>query len=125
MDSNASGGWGWDAEDSVTEASASGPLSQDVSEDMVCEILWDLGDGGESDDDPLVAAGHPSALRVQVDYLADTALRPDGVNGVDLVDFLDGWLLGQGLGACGATGEIVTATRSFPYDYGGPAGTCP
>ncbi len=125
MDSNSSGGWGWDAEDSVTSASAEGSISQDVSEDMVSESLWDLGDGDNDDDDSMVGAGHAAVLRVQSEYLATATLRAVGVSGVDLVDFLDGWFLSQGLGACSATHEIVTATRSFPYDYDGPAGACP
>ncbi len=125
MDSNSYGGWGWDGDSSVTWASASGGMSQDVSENMVAEDLWDLGDSGGDDDDPMTSAGHAAVLRVEVDYLSTATLRSVGVSGVDLVDFLDGWFLSRGLGACSATREVVTGTRAFPYDYAGPAGACP
>jgi hypothetical protein len=123
MDSNSGGGWGYNADTSLTRAMLAG-IGQDVSEDMVSEILWDIGDGGAGDDDPQ-SGSHADVLRVQVDYLVSATLRPVGVSGVDLVDFLDGWFLGEGLGSCTGVRAVVTGMRTFPYDYAGPGGTCP
>jgi hypothetical protein len=125
MDSNAGGGWGYDADTSVTVARLDGGMSQPVSEDMVSEILWDLGDGGADDDDPYTQGQHGPVLRVQTEYLRPATLRAVGVAGVDLVDFLDGWFVGAGLATCSPVRAIVTVLRGFPYDYAGPAGPCP
>jgi hypothetical protein len=91
---------------------------------MVTEILWDLADGGPSDDD-MVSSGHGNVVRVQTEYLKTATLRAVGTAGVDLVDFLDGWFLSQGLTPCAGAKGVVTTTRQFPYDYNGPAGHCP
>jgi len=125
MDSNSGGGWGYNGETSVTRANASGPIDQDVSEDMITECLWDLADGGANDDDPVVSGSHTQVLAVQPDYLATATLRTIGEAGVDLVDFLDGWFLADGLGTCAGVRSVVTTTHLFPYDYAGPGGTCP
>lgn len=125
MDSNANGGWGYDADTTVTAAAMpAGTMSQDVSEDMVTEDLWDLGDGKPNDDDG-VDDGHAAVLRVQVDYLKPGVFRNVGVTGVDLVDALDGWFIKVGLPPCAEARGIITTTRTFPYDYAGPAGACP
>lgn len=124
MDSNAGGGWGYQADTSVTSASAGGSVDQDVSEDMVTEDLWDLADAADGDDDG-VAGSHRAVVRVQVEYLRAGDFRAYGVDGVDLVDFLDGWFLATGLAPCPGARGVVTETRGFPYDYAGPAGVCP
>jgi hypothetical protein len=127
MDSNASGGWSYNGDTAMTLAPMPmGTMAQDVSEDMVTEILWDLGDDGASDDDAYVSVdGHGPVLLVQPLYLRTQTLRNVGVTGVDLVDFLDGWFVRGGLGSCAAVRAIVTGTHKFPYDYAGPAGVCP
>ncbi len=125
MDSNSGGGWGYNADTSLTRAMAGGAIGQDVSEDMVSECLWDLGDGGSGDDDPAISASHADVLRVAPAYLATATLRSVGVSGVDLVDFLDGWLVAEGLASCTGTRGVITTTHAFPYDYAGPAGACP
>ena len=123
-DSNAGGGFGYNSDTSVTRAQAGGALGQDVSENMVTEVLWDLGDGGDGDDDPFNGTQLP-VQQVQPMYLRTAALRSAGEPGVDLVDFLDGFLQVDGLSHCAAVRQIVNTTHSFPYDYGGPAGPCP
>ncbi len=125
MDSNAGGGWGYDADTSVTAAPTGTTIGGDVSEDMVSEILWDVGDGGSGDDDPVTSATHVDVLRVGTTYLRTATLRAIGESGADLVDFLDGWFVGDGLGTCAGVRDIVTTRRRFPYDYAGPAGACP
>lgn len=123
-DSNSGGGFFDNLETGVTRATGTG-LSQQVSENMVSEILWDLGDGGASDDDPANTEAFDAVNAVQPEYLHAVALRAVGVSGVDLVDFLDGWFVEQGLASCAAVRTIVTTTRNFPYDYAGPGGACP
>jgi hypothetical protein len=122
VDTNAAGGWSFNGDTSVTDAQGSG-IAQDVSEDMVTEILWDVGDSA-ADDDPFIGL-HPPVVNVQPDYLRQATLRSVGEPGVDLVDFLDGFFLYDGLVHCTEVNQIVSITRTFPYDYNGPAGPCP
>jgi hypothetical protein len=44
--------------------------------------------------------------------------------GVDLVDWLDGWFVLDGLSTCAPLRSIV-GLRMFPYDFAGPGGACP
>jgi hypothetical protein len=125
MDSNAGGGWGYDAEETVTALASGATLGSDISEDTVTEILWDLADGGPADDDPLRSWSHMAVLRIWPDYLAAATLRAVGENGVDLVDFLDGWFIAQGLSSCAGVRAIVNVAHAFPYDFGSSAGACP
>lgn len=122
-DSNSGGGWGYNAETSNEGApQPTGNMSQQVGENLITEILWDMGDGAEDDQ----LAGDQIAVRmVQPMYLRTASLRNVGVAGVDLVDFLDGWFSTDGLGKCAAVRSIVTTSRGFPYDYAGPGGSCP
>lgn len=124
-DSNSSGGWAWNGDEELTVTpDPTGSVDQDVSEDMVAEALWDMGDGGAGDDDVMTGGTHGPVLRVQ-SYLRDAALRPVGVDGVDLVDGLDAWFVQNGLATCAPVRGVVTGVRGFPYDYAGPGGTCP
>jgi hypothetical protein len=124
-DSNSGGGWGYNADTTVTRAPApTGELGQDVGENLTTEVLWDLGDGGSGDDDGL-AGDHLSVLKVQPMYLRTAALRNIGEPGVDLVDHLDGFFLAEGNDDCAAVRQIVVTTHTFPYDFAGPAGACP
>ena len=124
-DSNAGGGWGYNGEATVTRApQPAGDIGQDVAENMTTEILWDLGDAPGGDDDTL-AGDHLQVEGVQPMYLRTQALRAGGEPGVDLVDFLDGFFVADGLTHCAAVRQIVVTTHAFPYDFGGPAGPCP
>src|SRR5262249_10516115 len=79
-----------------------------LSENTVSEILWQLAPAGNGVD------------QVEPRYLRTTA--PDrGAAGVDLVDFLHGWLA---VGGARAPLRTALASRGFPYDCGGPVG-CP
>jgi hypothetical protein len=122
IDTMASGGWSYNAETTVTAANINGAIGQPLSEDTVTEILWDLGDDGP--DDPFAGTHEPVAA-VQLDYLRTAVLRVIGQGGVDLVDFLDGFFLADGLGRCAEVRTIVEAVHRFPYDFAGPAGACP
>lgn len=124
-DSNSGGGWGYDAETSVTRApQPAGPIGQDVGENMITEVLWDIGDAPGGDDDQ-VAGDHLVVQSVQPTYLRTSALRQVGEGGVDLVDFLDGYFVAAGLSTCAAVRQVVVTTHTFPYDFAGPAGPCP
>ncbi|MCA9674340.1 MAG: hypothetical protein KC464_04785, partial [Myxococcales bacterium] len=126
MDSNSGGGWGYNADTDVTQTpQPNGPMNQDVSEDMITEDLWDIGDAPSGDDDPMTTGNHGDVLRIEPLYLRTATLRNVGEAGVDLVDFLDGWFLLHGLTSCDGVRSVVTGTRSFPYDYAGPGGSCP
>ncbi|HPH69197.1 MAG TPA: hypothetical protein PLF40_25765, partial [Kofleriaceae bacterium] len=127
-DSNASGGFFDNIDTATTRANASNGLTQNVSENMVSQILWDLGDTTSkngADDDMVSNANHLNVGNIQASYLLNANLRNVGTQGVDLVDFLDGWFLKQGLSSCAGVRDIVTTKRLFPYDYAGPGGACP
>lgn len=127
-DSNSGGGFFDNIDVEVSRASAGGGLTQQVTESMVSQILWDLGDTTSkngADDDSLSDGTHARVTKIQPNYLMRTALRNVGIQGVDLVDFLDGWFIKQGLARCSSVRDIVTGKRLFPYDYAGPGGACP
>jgi hypothetical protein len=123
VDSNAGGGWSYDADTEVTTANPSGGMGQDISEDTVSEILWDVGDSGGGDDDP-AGGGHANVLRAAANWFTSPTTVDRGVTGVDLVNWLDGWFVTQDLGSCAAVRAVV-GSRMFPYDFAGPAGACP
>jgi hypothetical protein len=126
MDSSSAGGWWNDLEGTVTEAEPGLPVTQDLSEDTVSQILWDVGDAPAADDDPRAAGGelHAEVLSVQPGWLRSAVGAGRGVMGIDLVDWLDGWFELEGLASCAALRAIVEL-RLFPYDFAGPAGSCP
>ncbi len=124
-DSNSGGGWGYNADTALTRApQPAGDIGQDVGENLTTEVLWDLGDAASGDDDQL-AGDHLRVLNVQPMYLRTAALRNVGEPGVDLVDFLDGFFVADGLDHCAAVRQIVVTNHTFPYDFGGPGGRCP
>ena len=127
-DSNSGGGFFDNIDTDVSRASASGGMAQQVTESMVSQILWDLGDTTSkngADDDQLSNGDYARVSKIQASYLARASLRNVGTQGVDVVDFLDGWFIKQGLASCSAVRDIVTGKRLFPYDYAGPGGACP
>jgi hypothetical protein len=126
-DSNAGGGFGYNSDSDLTQAPG-GDLGQEVNEGMITEILWDIGDttteGGGADDDVMQSGTHAEVLLVQPVYLRAATLRNVGRQGVDLVDFLDGWFETSGLASCNDVKTVVNESRNFPYDFNGPAGLC-
>ena len=123
-DSNAGGGFAFNADTSNTTANGNGSISQNVSEDMIAEILWDMSDSPGSDDDQ-VSASHVLVVAVEA-FLKFASLRGGaGVSGVDLVDFLDGWFINNGLSSCSGMRALINTKHAFPYDYGSSAGACP
>jgi hypothetical protein len=107
-DSNAAGGVRFDLASDVTPFTGGDQLGA-ISENTVGEILWRL-----DDHDAMVDRVEPRWLRTAPDR---------GAPGVDLVDFLDGWLVVDGAATCPAL-RAALASRAFPYDFAGPVG-CP
>ncbi len=122
-DSNAGGGFAFNADTSNTNANLGSGLAQNVSEDMIAQILWDLSDAPATDDD-LVAGSHAQVLAVEA-FMMFASLRGVGQAGVDLVDYLDGWFINHGLSSCPGVRDLIDVKHTFPYDYGGSAGACP
>jgi hypothetical protein len=125
MDSNADGGWSYNGDTSVTKATAAGVIGQNISEDMVSEILWDMGDADVGDDDPLTTDTSHDLVMALEPYLKTAALRQVGKAGVDLVDALDGWFIQRGLASCEAMRTIVVTRHTFPYDFAATGAACP
>jgi hypothetical protein len=123
IDYSAGGGWSVELEDRVHAANAGGSMSQSISEWMVAELMYDVGDAAGGDRDP-VTATQPDVFSVQTGYMrAPAASR--GVSGADLVEFLDGWFMQQGMATCTDMRSLVNDRYGFPYDFSGPAGACP
>lgn len=125
MDSNAGGGWSFNAETSLTTAAAAGSMTQEVSEDMVAEILWDVSDRPMPDDDTMLAGTETQVLTVEHIFATSPQCCNRGRTGMELVDWLDGWFVENGLASCAELRSIVTTTHMFPYDFNGMAGLCP
>ena len=94
-------------------------MRQAVAEGMVTQILWKIAYGFDGMD----GAGTADIFDVMANYLPSDELADRGVEGVDLVDFLDGWV-------CRGHGEreLITAVleaHGFPYDFAGPESCTP
>jgi len=99
-------------------------MSQNVSEWMVAEVMWDMTDTASGDADSL--DGNASRVwNVLVGYLTSPGRVDRGRAGLDLVEFLDGWFQHDGMTTCGPMRALVRDKYSFPYDFAGPAGVCP
>lgn len=124
IDYSAGGGWSVELEDRVHAASMAGGLSQRVSEWMVAELMYDVGDAAGGDDDA-VTASHPEVFDVMTGYMTSSQMSSRGFSGVDLVEFLDGWFMTHGMASCSAMRSLLVDHYKFPYDFSGPAGDCP
>ena len=123
IDWSMGGGWSVELEQRVHAASLTGAMSQNVSEWMVAEVLWDITDSAVDGQDN-VSGGAPSVWDVMVGYV--TSPQADrGRAGLDLVEFLDGWFVEHGMSSCGPLRTLLRDQYRFPYDLAGPAGTCP
>jgi len=96
-------------------------MSQYLSEFLVLGFLWDVVDPVSGAADPM-ARPVADVLSVLLGYLPSDGMEDRGFWGVDLVDFLDGWLC-QGLGDQAGLGTLLDGV-SFPYDFAGPAAPC-
>lgn len=98
---------------------SSGAMDGPVSPFLVAALLHDLADdaGGESFD--AIDGGAVAIYDAIFNYLPSSHLVDRGVVGVDLVDFLDGWLC-RGWNSMESLQELVVDHRQFPYDFEGP-----
>jgi hypothetical protein len=125
MDSNANGGFGDDLENALVKYSGTN-MTGLMSEETVAEVLWDIGDGQASDDDPRGGGDrHEDVMKVQIEYLHSGVTATRGVSGIDLVDFLDGWFKLRGTSTCTALRTIIATTHTFPYDFAASGAACP
>ncbi|MEO8180995.1 MAG: hypothetical protein ABI895_19340 [Deltaproteobacteria bacterium] len=97
-----------------------------IPEFVVAAIVWDLLDG--TGDDP-IAGPRGSTLGALFSYLPTQSaakLASRGVNGVDLVDYLDAWRCTAGAGTSldTAIGQMLAAVGGFPYDFAPVPGVC-
>ena len=97
----------------------SGTQNSLVSEFLVAALLWDLADG-PNDDEPFdQVSGMEIALFDSIfNYFSAQTFTDRGYQGVDLVDFLDGWFC-KGWEMMEAV-EALTDSRLFNYDFSGP-----
>lgn len=124
IDWSTGGGWSVELEDRVHKASLASVMSQNVSEWMVAEVMWDMTDAAGGDADSL--DGNATRVwDVLVGYLMSPARVDRGRTGLDLVEFLDGWFQHEGMLTCTPMRALVRDKYNFPYDFAGPAGTCP
>lgn len=124
IDYSPGGGWSVELEDRVHEASITGAMSQNVSEWMVAEVMWDLTDDTLRDGDPVDGTAS-QVWDVMVGYLLSAQMIDRGRPGMDLVELLDGWFMHHGMTTCAAMRTLLRDKYGFPYDFTGPAGACP
>jgi hypothetical protein len=126
IDYAAGGGWSVELEDRVHAATLTSGMSQNISEWMVAEVMWDVSDGAlDGDGDPVAMGGRAEVFEVLLGYLVDPTASDRGRTGVDLVDWLDGWFMHHGMASCAGMRTLLRERYRFPYDFAGPAGSCP
>jgi len=95
------------------------PMTQNLSEWLIAEILWTLED--------TATPGLSKPPTATMDILGKVVRQGHvdrGVTGFDLVDFLDEWFIQRGLDDCAAFRTLL-ATKRFPYDFQAPGAACP
>ena len=95
---------------------------------MVAEVMWDMMDAVASthlDGDTDGLDGTVARVwNVVAGYVAGTH-ADRGRAGLDMVEFLDGWFMTDGMSTCAAMSTLIRDKYNFPYDFAGPAGACP
>jgi hypothetical protein len=125
IDWSTGGGWSVELEDRVHKASLTGGMSQNISEWMVAEIEWDLIDTAAQGDADSVDGDVSKVWGVLIGYLISPNRVDRGHSGLDLVEFLDGWFMQNGMSTCSGMRTLLRDKYLFPYDLAGPAGVCP
>ncbi len=101
---------------------ASGAMDGPVSPLLVAALLHDLADSGTGEPFDAIDDGSGAIYDAVFNYLPSDDFSDRGADGVDLTDFLDGWLC-RGWGQLDALLELVVEHRQFPYDAAAP-GSC-
>ena len=106
VDTNLAGGGWTDYSAHHADADPAAPLSQDLSEDMVAELLWAWFDARGRDAGPI--------LRGLFDHVRDAGVDVRGGPGVDLADALDG-IVCDTAGAENAALLAVVERHTWPW----------
>lgn len=93
-------------------------MTQNISEWLVSEILWSM------QAPPPSGLGKPQATIISVMGKMGNNQMDRGVFDVDLVDFLDEWLVVRGTEDCAGL-KALMVTKQFPYDFAPPGHVCP
>ncbi len=93
-----------------------------LSRYLVMALMWDLADSDNEDWDTVDRARN-AVYDVLFTYLADPAWVDRGRTGVDLTDFLDGWMC-RGWGQREAL-ELLFDYHQISYDFAGPTNCWP
>ena len=95
-----------------------GTLAGLVSENLVAAVLWDFFDSGNPEPNDTLAANLLLILDPAVNWLGAEEPMDTGFAGVDLADYLTGWLA-TGNGRWWSIAKIVLA-RDYPYPFHKP-----
>jgi len=95
-----------------------GTLDGALSENLVSAVLWDLFDDGNAEPNDALAAGLFVVLDPAVSWLGADEPLDVGFSGVDLADYLTGWLA-TGNARWWSVAEVVLA-RDYPYPFHAP-----
>ena len=101
---------------------AAAPDAGALAPELVAAVLFDLADGIDAEASDPVDARRQGVYDVLFNRLRGANLADRGPAGVDLTDFLDGFVC-RGYGA-EATLAPILDERAYAYDFAGPA-TCP
>jgi len=121
VDSFGDGTWSMDLERMGGEhawGTEDGTLSAPVSENLVAAVLWDFFDDGLPEPNDALAANLLLILDPAVHWLGAEEPLNTGFQGVDLADYLTGWLA-TGNGRWWSVARIVLA-RDYPYPFHAP-----
>ncbi len=98
---------------------ASGAMDGPVSGFLVAAVLRDLADAGTDEPFDTLQSGRVGIYDAIFNYFPSDGFADRGVEGIDLVDLLDGWFC-RGWDQAPAVEAIVNDHRQFPYVPGGP-----
>ena len=121
VDSFESGIWSMDLERMAGNhawGTEDGTLAGPVSENLVAAVLWDLFDQGAPEPADALAVDLLLLLEPAVYWLGGDAATDTGAGGVDLADYITGWLA-TGNGRWWSLADVVLA-RGYPYPFHAP-----
>lgn len=98
-----------------------GTMLGQYSEDMVASILWDFADNDPNEAHDAIAGGRQGVYDVVFNYFTSAWFVDRGLQGVELVDYLDGWYC-RGWGQASGV-DFVLDNHTFVYEGSGPE-TC-
>jgi len=99
-------------------ANPSAPMTQNLTETVVTEILWMM------EDSLAPGLGKPPAAMLGTMINTAAGHMDRGVTGMDLVDYLDEWFIQRGTDDCASMRTLLSSHR-FPYDFQAPGHACP